>query len=144
MLAPVGLGGHEAGTTPVKCRFVEQAGNQFCTLRKCVCACLIKNDNKFLVAKDWLFYLVSPRKSSLLTRISKYSYRTAIPAAPLEEGCDICNTQLLISFFSNLLFCLNFALEQVMWGQFQKRRRGRSTQADWKPSALLRKQHHLL
>lgn len=25
MLAPVGLGGCEAGTTPVKCRFVEQA-----------------------------------------------------------------------------------------------------------------------
>lgn len=84
-------------------------GNQFCTLSKCVCACLIKNDNKFLMAKYWLFNLVSPRMSSLLIRICKYSYRTAFPAVHLEEGCDICYTQLVTSFYSDWLFCLNCA-----------------------------------
>jgi len=49
------------------------------------------------MAKYWLFLFVAPRTSSLLIRICKYSYRTAVTAVPLEEGYD--NPKLAIPFF---------------------------------------------
>lgn len=63
------------------------------------------------MAKYWLLFFVGPRTFSLLIRIWKFNYSTAVPAVPLEEGYDMfCNPQQVISFFPDLLFCLNYAV----------------------------------